>query len=180
MDSPDRGLLESFGPRSRDDPRSLGLILDLGGEPAQPAGIEHRQKNLHKLRIQLSPAQVSDLRDGILKRPRPFVGPFVRERVKNVGNRDNPALNRDAFSRQTQRVSRSIPALVMRKSDLARQLQDRQVAAAQNLSADGGVRLHDLELFRSVAPVLQQNLIRYSDFAEVVESSRQAQPLRST
>ena len=77
-------------------------------------------------------------RDGLL------IDPIRRHRVKCVDDRNNARYIRDILSRQSLRISFSVPAFMMIQRDIDCHLQDAVVAETwicllQRLRADGGV-----------------------------------------
>ena len=84
----------------------------------------HREKRVDHTRIQVASGYAPDLGDRFLHGPRGLVGPNMGEGVKYVGYRDDPADERYRLARETIRISRAVPPLVVVFSDHRRHLED--------------------------------------------------------
>ena len=126
-------------------------------------------EGLRYQRIELDAGQLVDLLDRPLDRPRLLVRALVDQCVEDVGDSDDPAMQRDVLTRQPVRIAAAVPRLVMAARDLLGTLEDREIAAAQDLGAHARVRLHQVELFVGQVRVLQQDLVGDPDLADVVQ-----------
>src|SRR5262249_5029052 len=84
---------------------------------------------------------------------------------------------RNVFTLRSGRIAAPVPMFVVRERDLLGELQQRVVAARKDLRADVDVRLHDAVLISGEPIQLQENSIRYADFAEVVQRRRPQQEI---
>src|SRR5688500_8377476 len=95
----------------------------------QLAVFHNRAERGDHLRIDLRPAGGADLIRGRGDRPRPLVGPFMRQCVEHIGNRHDAPDKRDLITRQAARVTHTVPALVMGQRNLFGHTQYREPAA---------------------------------------------------
>ena len=89
----------------------MGALRDrdrVGLGPGLPA--DHRQQRVGDLRVEVRPAQPRDLGDARSTRPRVLVRALVGERVEDVADGRDPALERDLLAGQAVRGSRCRPS----------------------------------------------------------------------
>src|ERR1700676_391359 len=92
------------------------------------------------------------------------------ERIEGVGDRDDAREKRNLVSLQTMRITTPVERFVMQLDSWNHVFQLRH--RTQDGGALGGMRLHNLELFRSKCTRLLQNAVFNSNFADVVQLSR--------
>src|SRR6266702_2737908 len=97
-----------------------------------------------------------------------LVVPLTAQRVILIRQHDNPPLQRNLLALQPVRVARSIPPFMMGEGDGRRHLQERVGRPMQDVAADNGMRLDNLELLGSEAVRLEQDGIRNTDLADIV------------
>src|SRR3954447_25676757 len=85
--------------------------------------------------IELASTLTIDLCDRVVDRPGRLVWPFLRQRVEDIGNSDNPAGKRDVGSGDPD-IAVSVPAFVMIERDFSREPQDGEPAAGENPRPD--------------------------------------------
>ena len=86
--------------------------------------------------------------DRVLDREGLAVDAVAGERVEHVGDRDDPALDRDRLALQPARVAAAVPLLLVAERDRGRHVEDRGGGAAHEPVALLGVGLDDRALLR--------------------------------
>ena len=104
----------------------------------------------------------------LLDRPRLLVRTLRRQRVENVGHRDNSPEQRNRLASKAVGIAGTVEFLMMRHRNRRRRLQDRRIAALEQLETDRRVRLHRPELFRRQRARFQQDLVGNADLADIV------------
>ena len=100
-----------------------------------------------------------------------------RERVVHVCNCHDPALHRDRIGRKAARVSRPVPALVVRQGDGRGEIEQVGAGADEELVSEHGMPLDRLALRLRERARLQQDAIRNRHLADVVQRARDPQAL---
>jgi hypothetical protein len=121
-----------------------------------------------QFRIPPAPARLLDHDlDGVLMGKRRLIGSRGGEGVVNVGDLQNPRQQRDRLASQSVGVARSIPSFVVAADN--RQHWGQGFHRLADLLAANRMEPHGLPFFvRQQAP-LEQNPVRNSDFADVVQ-----------
>src|SRR3954468_3743191 len=95
-----------------------------------------RPERLHDVRIEMLSRLPSDLCCGLFGVPGVGVWPRMSQRVEVVGHDHDSPAHRDLVLEPALRITRSVPAFVMRNRDLLGQLQDRPARPRKDLGAD--------------------------------------------
>jgi hypothetical protein len=126
-------------------------------------------------RVELRAALGGDQRGRLIGCQRRPVGPVAEQRVEDVGDSGDPALDRYLPVAQPARVAAAVEPLVMGEGDLRRHFQQLVLGAGEDLVADGRVGLHQLTLALGKRVDLAQHPARSRDLANVVHRGRGAQ-----
>jgi hypothetical protein len=110
-------------------------------------------------------------------RERATVGPIADQRVEEIGDRGDPALERDLLSGEPARIPGAVPALVMSEGNRRREREQPRRRAGEDAVADLGVPLDDLPLRFGQRPGLEQDAVRDADLADVVQAAGDADQL---
>ena len=105
----------------------------------------------------------------LIERQSPAVLPIRCERVEAIHHRKDAGANRNLFARKAERITRSVPFLVMRAHD--RNHRIREFHLFQNLRADQRMDLHLLELFGSQPAGFRDDVFGHRQFADIVQQS---------
>ena len=105
----------------------------------------------------------------VLDAPGLLVGALVHEDVEDVGDVDEPRLERDRLAREAVGIAAAVPALVVRAGDPLRDAEHLRLAVGEHARAEHRVRLDDLELLVGELAGLEQDRVRDRDLAEVVQ-----------
>ena len=77
-----------------------------------------RKERLQHARIEVFlPRSSSMIREALVERKRRLVRSLAARGIEDVGHRGDPALQRDVFARQPERVAAAVPFLVMGQGD---------------------------------------------------------------
>src|SRR6185503_18106920 len=76
--------------------------------------LEVSDERLDDLRIEVPSRTHGELREGIARRHRLAVTAFLGDRIVRIGDRNYAAAQRDLFTAEPARITRSVPAFVMR------------------------------------------------------------------
>src|SRR5688572_14525818 len=133
-------------------------------------GEERRtQKQIDQLGVELRPASFGDRPRSFLEALRMTVPAPVDDCIEAVGDCDNPRLERDFFPLQAERISGSIPALVVR-GDAFPQLRIKSDERLEDLRAALGMGHHRQLVFGAQLPDVvadvRQGLVELADVVE--------------
>ena len=92
----------------------------------------------------------------------------MRERVVDVGDRDDAGSGWNRGAGEATRIAASVPALVVMQGDAARQAHPGAGFAVEQQRADHGVGLDDLALDRIERARLREDAMRHRELADVV------------
>ena len=106
-------------------------------------------------------------------------GRLRAQRVVDVADGADATLERDLLACQAAGIAGAVPALVVGAGDRLGHLDERRVRAREDLGALRRVRLHDPPLVRVESAWLEQDVVRDSDLADVVECAGVAKHVRS-
>src|SRR5439155_20385082 len=106
-----------------------------------------------------------------------MVGPVGRHRVPRVREPDDGGLEEDPLAGQAVRVPAAVPALVVVTDDRHRGAERAELA--DDVSADLGVALDELELLFGEAGGLRQDGVWDAELADVVEEGAEAQRIET-
>jgi len=119
------------------------------------------------------------LGNGLLVGPFPLIGSLAGERVENIGDCDDPSLDRDIVLGDPGRVSRAINILMMEGDDVPSDAEIRQDVEIECLGdriddrdTFGHVKFHLGHLVVGQLPRLEQNIVRNGNLANVVKWSK--------
>ena len=96
-------------------------------------------ETINECRFKMSPVHFIDNSDGFRQRIRGLVVTFGCKGIEDICNRDDPALQRDCFSFQTCRISRSIPLFMVGKGNRRGHTQQGRILFCENIPPDGHV-----------------------------------------
>ncbi len=112
---------------------------------------------------------------GLIERQRAPVLTVRSERIQAVDRGQNPGANGDLLALNAVRITAAIPFFVMRANDGNHRIGE--LHTFQNFGADDGMDLHLVELFRSQAAGLGNDVLRHREFADIVQDGSGLQSL---
>ncbi|MEX2541168.1 MAG: S8 family serine peptidase [Trueperaceae bacterium] len=177
----DRSAVQASGPSTALDT----VTLDRSGSSSR-FSLEDLAAGRYALEVDaagssrpLSGARTVDLSGGqqaSLPRPCRFVGAPARQRVEHVDNAEQSCQERDLPTRQSGRITLTVPTLVMVANQTARRRrQERQLG--EHIEADLGVLAHLHPFTRTQRSGFEQDPVGKRDLADVVEVGAPAQRL---
>jgi hypothetical protein len=113
----------------------------------------------------------------VVQRPGRLVGARAGQRVEHIGDRRDPAGQRDVLALEPARVAVAVPLLVVGVGDGRGHLERRGVGADEDAVADLRVALHHRELVDRQAPGLEQDAVGDPQLADVVHRAGDAEQL---
>ncbi len=96
----------------------------------------------------------------------------AREGVEHVGHRGDAAFDRDRIGDEPVRVPGAVVALVVRERDARSEIEQLRARAGEDAVTDRGVLLHLRALGVRERSGLEQDRVRDTDLADVVERAR--------
>src|SRR6185437_13777571 len=127
-----------------------------------------RDERVDHVRIELPLPLLQDLATCRAPAQRPPIRPMARHGIERIGDGEDPRTERNLFTHETVRVAASIPAFVVRPHDLEPFTLQEHNSREHRLS-EHRVRLHPPALRWAQGAGLQQDAVRDSDLADIVE-----------
>src|SRR5437868_3400228 len=119
--------------------------------------------------VEVAAGAPADLGECLVDSPGGAVRTLVGERVEEVGKRDDARLHGDALARDAIRIPGAVPPLVMAASNALREPNELRSSLGKHPRADHRMLLHDLEFFRRQRAGLEQNAVRNSNLADIMQ-----------
>ena len=129
-----------------------------------------RDENLDHHRIELFARLPLNLGDGLHRCPSVLVRPDVRQGIKDIGERHDPARLRDFTVRNPTRVALTVPAFMVRQGDQVRQLHQFRLAVLEHSCPLQRVRVDDVALVGGQRAGFVQDLIGNCNLADVMQT----------
>ncbi len=152
--------------RALDERRGVGaqLLASVGAGAA-----EHFHERVEQHGVEVAPALFAHHLHRLLDREGLAVDAVAGERVEDVGDRDDPPLDRDRLALQPARVAAAVPLLLVAERDRGGHVEDRGGGAAHEPVALLGVGLDDRALLGRERAGLEQDRVGDRDLADVVQ-----------
>ncbi len=128
---------------------------------------------MKKFRVELA-GRIAHYPGGALMGQARSIGARRGERVIDIGDAQDASRERDLLARESVRIARAVPALVVIADDRAN--VPGKVDVGDELESRLGMPLHELPFYRGELARIVQNLGRHYDITYVVQQRAYPEP----
>ena len=152
--------------------QSLGSAACVGGAPDVEYVVERAEEEVEQLGVELRAALLLHHLPGFVGLERRAVDAVGDQRVEDVRDGADSALDRDLIAREAGGVARAVDPFVMRERHQRGEVEQVDIGAGEDVVTHLGVRLHHLALVVGEPAGLEHDSIGDPDLADVVHRAR--------